>query len=36
MSKNGLQPGMAFMLLPFTFGGLSYVYYHKRLTASVS
>lgn len=33
---DGLQPGMAFMLLPFTIGGLSYVYYHKRLSASVS
>ena len=32
---DGLQPGIAFMLLPFTIGGLSYMYYHKRLSASV-
>jgi hypothetical protein len=28
---DGLQPAMAFMLLPFTFEALSYIYYHKRL-----
>ncbi len=31
---DGLQPGMAFMLLPFTLGTLSYVFYHKRLAAT--
>lgn len=28
---DGLQPSMAFMLLPFALEALSYVYYHKRL-----
>jgi hypothetical protein len=27
---DGLQPSMAFMILPFTFLFLSYAYYHKR------
>jgi len=27
---DGLQPPMAFMILPFTFLFLSYTYYHKR------
>lgn len=27
---DGVQPEMAFMLLPFTLFMLSYVYYHKR------
>jgi len=31
---DGHQPGMAFMLLPFTLGTLSYVFYHKRLAAT--
>jgi hypothetical protein len=29
---EGLQPGMAFMILPFGLLALSYYYYHKRLT----
>jgi hypothetical protein len=28
---DGLQPSMAFMVLPFAFEAVSYVYYHKRL-----
>jgi hypothetical protein len=28
---DGLQPGMAFMILPFGIGALSYIYYHRRL-----
>jgi hypothetical protein len=30
IAVDGLQPSMAFMLLPFLLGALSYVYYHKR------
>ncbi|MEO5600634.1 MAG: DoxX family protein [Cyclobacteriaceae bacterium] len=26
---DGLQPSMAFMLVPFGLGALSYIYYHK-------
>ena len=33
---DGLQPAMAFMLLPFAFEALSYVYYHKRLSTSTA
>jgi hypothetical protein len=33
---DGLQPGMAFMVLPFAIGTLSYVYYHKRQSASIA
>jgi hypothetical protein len=28
---GGLKPDMAFMLVPFTFLALSYIFYHKRL-----
>ena len=28
---DGLQPDMAFMILPFGFEALSYIYYHKKL-----
>jgi hypothetical protein len=31
---DGLKPDMAFMLLPFTIGALSYIYYHKKLSTS--
>lgn len=31
---DGLKPGMAFMLLPFTLGALSYIYHHKLLNSS--
>jgi len=30
IAMDGLQPSMAFMLLPFGLGALSYIYYHKR------
>ena len=30
VANDGLQPAMAFMLLPFTLLALSYGYYHKR------
>jgi hypothetical protein len=33
LAVDGLQPGMAFMILPFGFEALSYIYYHKRLKA---
>jgi hypothetical protein len=33
---DGLTPDMAFMLLPFTVGTLSYIYHHKRLSISAS
>jgi hypothetical protein len=32
---DGLQPGMAFMIVIFGLEALSYVYYHKRLKAAV-
>jgi hypothetical protein len=28
---DGIQPGIAFMLLPFIFEAISYIYHHKRL-----
>jgi hypothetical protein len=30
---EGLQPAMSFMLVPFGFEALSYIYYHKRRAA---
>ena len=30
IANDGLQPSMAFMLLPFGLEALSYIYYHKR------
>ncbi len=33
---DGLQPGIAFMLLPFSIGTLSYVYCHKRMNTIVN
>jgi hypothetical protein len=33
---DGLQPGLAFMLLPFSIGALSYIYYHKRMNTAVN
>jgi hypothetical protein len=33
---EGLQPGTAFMALPFAMGTISYFYYHKRWNATVS
>jgi hypothetical protein len=30
---DGLQPGMAFMIVVFGFQALSYIYYHKRQNA---
>jgi hypothetical protein len=30
IASDGLQPAMAFMVLPFTLIALSYIYYHKR------
>lgn len=36
IATSGVDPSMAFMLLPFTLGALSYVYYHKRQKMSVS
>lgn len=32
---EGVKPAMLFMLLPFTLGALSYVYYHKKRAAIV-
>jgi hypothetical protein len=31
IANEGLKPEMSFMLLPFTFLFLSYIYHHKRL-----
>jgi hypothetical protein len=33
---DGFQPEMAFMLLPFSIGALSYIYHHKRLKVSAT
>lgn len=34
LANDGLQPAMAFMILPFSLLILSYVYFHKRLRRS--
>lgn len=35
IAVHGVDPSMAFMLLPFVLGALSYYFYHKKLTEAI-